>query len=131
MKLVHTNASRTFVNYVELITLPNTLIHSDEEEWSMWNAVGDPVLHIELRKWAHIGVILPLDANTLAKISNGICDNLLVSSNLCFLMLDLCYEGMGFQHPYHCLSLYEYIHVGASANLKTIERHLRTWIHSD
>ena len=39
----------------------------------------DPVLHIELRRWADIMVIAPLDANTLAKISNGICDNLLVS----------------------------------------------------
>ncbi|XP_064609740.1 phosphopantothenoylcysteine decarboxylase-like [Liolophura sinensis] len=39
--------------------------------------MGDPVLHIELRKWADIFVISPLDANTLAKLANGICDNLL------------------------------------------------------
>ena len=29
---------------------------------------GDPVLHIDLRKWAGIAIIAPLDANTLAKV---------------------------------------------------------------
>ncbi|XP_952051.1 uncharacterized protein TA14440 [Theileria annulata] len=38
---------------------------------------SDPILHIELRRWADIYVICPLDANTLAKISTGLCDNLL------------------------------------------------------
>ena len=52
-------------------------IHFDEEEWEAWKKRGDPVLHIELRKWAHVLLITPLSANTLAKISNGICDNLL------------------------------------------------------
>lgn len=41
--------------------------------------MSDPVLHIELRRWADLLVIAPLDANTLGKIANGICDNLLVS----------------------------------------------------
>uniref|UniRef100_A0A8C6SEW5 Phosphopantothenoylcysteine decarboxylase n=1 Tax=Neogobius melanostomus TaxID=47308 RepID=A0A8C6SEW5_9GOBI len=43
----------------------------------LWTQRSDPVLHIELRRWAHLFVIAPLDANTLAKIANGICDNLL------------------------------------------------------
>ncbi|ESP01250.1 hypothetical protein LOTGIDRAFT_111587 [Lottia gigantea] len=50
---------------------------TDEDEWSRWTKRGDPVLHIELRRWADLFVIAPLDANTLAKISTGICDNLL------------------------------------------------------
>ena len=41
----------------------------DEEEWREWRAVGDPVLHIELRRWADVMVIAPLSANTLAKVS--------------------------------------------------------------
>ncbi|RUS16904.1 LOW QUALITY PROTEIN: flavo protein [Endogone sp. FLAS-F59071] len=43
----------------------------------MWSKKTDPVLHIELRNWADILLLSPLDANTLAKIANGLCDNLL------------------------------------------------------
>lgn len=49
----------------------------DSDEWEMWKTRSDPVLHIELRKWADIFIIAPLDANTLAKMAVGICDNLL------------------------------------------------------
>lgn len=51
-------------------------IHKDEDQWTMWNKMGDPVLHIELVKWADLMIMAPLDANTLAKLANGICDNL-------------------------------------------------------
>ena len=51
-------------------------IYRDCDEWCEWREIGDKVIHIELRKWATIGVITPLDANTLGKISTGICDNL-------------------------------------------------------
>lgn len=50
---------------------------TDNDEWTRWTMVGDPVLHIELRKWADMMIIAPLSANTLAKIANGLCDNLL------------------------------------------------------
>ncbi|KAK9788158.1 hypothetical protein WJX73_002590 [Symbiochloris irregularis] len=49
----------------------------DDGEWSTWNQKGDPVTHIELRKWADCMVIAPLSANTLAKCAQGLCDNLL------------------------------------------------------
>lgn len=34
----------------------------------------------QLRDWADVLLIAPLDANTLAKMANGLCDNLLVLS---------------------------------------------------
>ena len=52
-------------------------VFRDADEWQAWKEPGDPVLHIELRRWAHIFLIAPLDANSLAKIANGLCDNLL------------------------------------------------------
>ncbi|KXJ28807.1 phosphopantothenoylcysteine decarboxylase [Exaiptasia diaphana] len=52
-------------------------VYRDKDEWQGWKKMRDPVLHIELRKWADVMVIAPLDANTMAKISTGICDNLL------------------------------------------------------
>ena len=35
------------------------------------------MLHIELRRWADLFVIAPLDANTLAKLAGGLADNCL------------------------------------------------------
>lgn len=54
----------------------------DEDEWPGRAAGGhyrpdDPVMHIELRRWAELFVIAPLDANTLAKLANGLADNCL------------------------------------------------------
>ena len=50
----------------------------DEDEWP-GNAYqrGDRVVHIELRRWADLFLIAPLDANTLAKLACGLSDNCL------------------------------------------------------
>jgi phosphopantothenoylcysteine decarboxylase len=54
----------------------------DEDEWPgsstgrRWQR-GEPVLHIRLRRWAELLLIAPLDANTLAKLANGLADNCL------------------------------------------------------
>jgi len=45
-----------------------------------WNAIGDPILHIELRRWADIVLVAPCSANTLSKLAHGTCDNLVVRS---------------------------------------------------
>ncbi|ORC90918.1 putative conserved flavoprotein [Trypanosoma theileri] len=49
---------------------------TDDDEWREWQGMNDAVMHIELRRWADLVVIAPLDANSLAKLSNGLCDNL-------------------------------------------------------
>lgn len=49
----------------------------DAHEWRDWRRVGDPVTHIELRRWADCLVVAPLSANTLSKLASGACDNLL------------------------------------------------------
>lgn len=46
------------------------------DEWGYYKTTGN-VLHIDLRNWADILVIAPLSANTLSKIANGYCDDLL------------------------------------------------------
>lgn len=60
------------------------IVALDEDEWPGRFAGrryqrDDPVLHIELRRWAHVLAIAPLDANTLAKLANGLADNCLTS----------------------------------------------------
>ncbi|WP_083712781.1 flavoprotein [Paludisphaera borealis] len=50
----------------------------DRDEWPGERyRRGDDVLHIELRRWADLLIVAPLDANTLAKFALGLCDNLL------------------------------------------------------
>ena len=68
---------------------------SDDDEWSVSTYImvtiaelytriqntfdiGDPILHIELRRWADVVLVAPCSANTLSKIAHGLCDNLAV-----------------------------------------------------
>ncbi|XP_031139198.1 phosphopantothenoylcysteine decarboxylase isoform X2 [Sander lucioperca] len=73
VRVVTTEHAKHFYNSAEV----SVKIYSDKDEWELWTQRSDPVLHIELRRWADLLVIAPLDANTLGKIANGICDNLL------------------------------------------------------
>ena len=66
--------------------LPNLLV-TEQDEWK-WNEIGDGIPHIDLKDWADILVIAPLSANTLAKMANGICDNLLTSIVRAWPVLD-------------------------------------------
>jgi phosphopantothenoylcysteine decarboxylase len=74
--IVSTKSARHFFNEAELPDQCGQVL-TDEDEWRNWKSVGDPVVHIELRRWADLLVIAPLSANTLAKVANGLCDNLL------------------------------------------------------
>jgi phosphopantothenoylcysteine decarboxylase len=86
VKVVATQASLYFFDPCELDpSCPKRnpeVVVLDEDEWPgrdsgrRWQR-GEPVLHIELRRWAEIFVIAPLDANTLAKLANGLSDNCL------------------------------------------------------
>jgi phosphopantothenoylcysteine decarboxylase len=67
----HVESLRTIKNVERIFT--------DEDEWVHPWRRGQPILHIELRRWASIMVIAPLSANTLAKITSGFSDNLLTS----------------------------------------------------
>jgi phosphopantothenoylcysteine decarboxylase len=89
VKLVATSASLYFFDPASLDPIdparpkrnPEVVI-LDEDEWPGQGSGrryqrDDPVLHIELRRWADLLLIAPLDANTLAKLANGLADNCL------------------------------------------------------
>ncbi|XP_052741433.1 phosphopantothenoylcysteine decarboxylase [Bicyclus anynana] len=75
VKVVCTEHAKHFFKTADLP--PSCSVIDDAAEWDKWQGRGDEVVHIELGKWANMMVIAPLDANTLAKISQGLCDNLL------------------------------------------------------
>lgn len=55
-------------------------IFDDETEWNVWECKesnSNPVFHIHLRDSFDVLLICPMTMNTLGKISNGLCDNLL------------------------------------------------------
>jgi len=59
----------------EAFDAANFKVWRNTDEWT-WQKVGDDVVHIELRKWADVLLVAPLGANGLAKLANGICDDL-------------------------------------------------------
>src|SRR5437868_831419 len=76
VKVVATDAAAYFFDPAAVG--PAGTVHRDADEWPGDRYVRDaPVLHIELRKWADLFLIAPLDANTLAKLANGMADNCL------------------------------------------------------
>jgi phosphopantothenoylcysteine decarboxylase len=63
-----------------LAGLPNVdSVHQDDDEWvEPWRREAK-ILHIELRRWAHLLAIVPMSANLLAKVTGGLCDDLLTN----------------------------------------------------
>lgn len=94
IRIILTSSARQFLNgqsseqptVSSLMHMPNVeAVYDDADEWGPqpWKR-GASILHIELRRWADIMVIAPLSANTLAKIVNGMSDNLLCSVVRCW-----------------------------------------------
>jgi len=80
VQVIMTPASKDFVTPLTLSTLSKNPVHStffnEEDEDAQWNN------HVELGLWADLMVIAPATANTLSKMVNGNCDNLLIATYL-------------------------------------------------
>lgn len=81
VKVVMTPASKDFVTPLTLSTLSQNPVYStffdkSDDENEEWNS------HVELGLWADYMVIAPATANTLSKMGNGTCDNLLLATYL-------------------------------------------------
>jgi phosphopantothenoylcysteine decarboxylase/phosphopantothenate--cysteine ligase len=80
VKVVMTPSAKDFVTPLTLSTLSKNEVFSsftsEENENETWNS------HVELALWADFFVLAPATANTLSKMANGICDNLLMATYL-------------------------------------------------
>ena len=80
VKVIMTPASKDFITPLTLSTLSKNPVHSQfydtENENELWNS------HVELGLWADYFLIAPATANTLSKMANGTCDNLVLATYL-------------------------------------------------
>ena len=75
VKVVMTPAARDFVTPLTLSTLSKNPVFSEYANLE----TGEWSNHVELGLWADAFVIAPASANTISKMANGICDNLLLA----------------------------------------------------
>jgi phosphopantothenoylcysteine decarboxylase/phosphopantothenate--cysteine ligase len=80
VQVIMTPASKDFITPLTLSTLSKNPVYSSfynqDEENEKWNS------HVELGLWADLMLIAPATANTLSKMANGTCDNLLIATYL-------------------------------------------------
>lgn len=78
VKVIMTATAHDFITPLTLSTLSKNpvLTHFSKDETGQWNN------HVELGLWADLFVLAPASANTVAKMANGLCDNLLLATYL-------------------------------------------------
>lgn len=98
VKVVMTASASSFISPLTLSTLSKNpvFIEFEKNEQGEWNN------HVALGLWADLVLIAPLSANTLGKLANGICDNLLCAVYLsakCPVFVAPAMDLDMFQHP--------------------------------
>jgi phosphopantothenoylcysteine decarboxylase/phosphopantothenate--cysteine ligase len=76
VKVITTKAAAEFVSPLALATVSKNAVMSSLSANDAWHN------HIELALWADLFVVAPASANTLAKMANGLCDNMLLAAYL-------------------------------------------------
>jgi phosphopantothenoylcysteine decarboxylase/phosphopantothenate--cysteine ligase len=108
VKCIMTPASSDFISPVVVSTLSENPVGIEfwDKNDGTWNN------HVEYGLWADLFVIAPLTANTLSKIANGSCDNLLLATYLSMRAKTLVAPAM---------DLDMYAHATTQRNLKQLE----------
>lgn len=80
VKVVMTPSAKDFITPLTLSTLSKNPVNSsftnEEDDNAVWNN------HVDLGLWADLFIVAPATANTLSKMANGVCDNLLLATYL-------------------------------------------------
>ena len=98
VQLIASASALDFITPLTLATLSKRPLLSSffDKSSGQWNN------HVELGLWADLFIIAPLSANTLAKMAQGACDNLLTATYLsarCPVMLAPAMDLDMYQHP--------------------------------
>lgn len=84
VRVITTPSATDFVSLLSLSTVSKHEVYSDVSNGAAWNN------HVEMGRWADIMLIAPCSANTIAKLANGLCDNLVCAvylSAVCPVMI--------------------------------------------
>ena len=76
VKVIMTPAAKDFVTPLTLSTVSKNNVITElfsEDSWSN---------HVMLGRWADLMIVAPLSCNTLAKMANGFCDNMVLATYL-------------------------------------------------
>ncbi|MBS1746480.1 MAG: bifunctional phosphopantothenoylcysteine decarboxylase/phosphopantothenate--cysteine ligase CoaBC [Bacteroidetes bacterium] len=96
VKVIMTPASKDFVSPLVFSTLTKNKVLSQiasEDSWAN---------HVMLGRWADVMLIAPLSCNTLSKMANGQCDNLLLAvylSSTCPVVVAPAMDEDMWRHP--------------------------------
>jgi phosphopantothenoylcysteine decarboxylase len=76
--VIMTEAAQAFITPLTLQVLSKNPVHTDVLE----EKLADRINHIDLGKEADLFIVAPASANTIAKLSNGMADNMLTATAL-------------------------------------------------
>ncbi len=97
VQVIMTPDAENFVTKLSLSTLSKKPVYSDfYGDNGTWNS------HVELALWADVIVVAPCTANTLAKMTHGMCDNLVIATYMsakCPVFIVPAMDLDMYQHP--------------------------------
>jgi phosphopantothenoylcysteine decarboxylase/phosphopantothenate--cysteine ligase len=98
VKVIMTTSALDFITPLTLATLSKNPVYHQfyDAKTGVWTN------HVDLGLWADLLLIAPISANTLSKLANGICDNLLTAVYLsarCPVMVAPAMDLDMYKHP--------------------------------
>ena len=97
VQVIMSPASCAFITPLTLATLSKRPVYTQfEKDFGEWTN------HVDLGLWADVMLVAPATANTLSKMANGLCDNLLMATYLsakCPVFFAPAMDLDMFQHP--------------------------------
>lgn len=96
VRVVMTPSSKDFVSPLVLSTFSKHPVWIDFHDNNTWNN------HVELGLWGDVFIVAPASCNTLSKMANGQCDNLLIATYLsarCPIIIAPAMDEDMFKHP--------------------------------
>jgi phosphopantothenoylcysteine decarboxylase/phosphopantothenate--cysteine ligase len=96
VKVIMTKDATNFVAPLTFSTLSKNKVLTDLAEDETW------VNHVLLGRWADVMIIAPASCNTISKMANGLCDNLLLAvylSSTCPVYISPAMDEDMWRHP--------------------------------